>query len=61
VKKIYIGDSVYAEIDRGMIRLTTDNGLGASNEIYLEDSVWYNLKRFAKEKFEQKNRSRKWK
>ncbi len=37
--KSYLGDSVYAEIDRGMVKLTTDNGLGPSNMIYLEPEV----------------------
>lgn len=39
--KEYLGDSVYVEIDRGMLKLTTDNGLGPSNTIYL-DAVVYN-------------------
>lgn len=36
--KTYIGDSVYAEVERGMIKLTTENGLpfDPSNIIYLE-------------------------
>jgi hypothetical protein len=45
--KIYLGDSVYAEIDKhGMIKLTTDNGYGASNTIYLEKEVYDNLVKF---------------
>jgi hypothetical protein len=43
--KAYLGDSVYAEWDQGMVKLTTDNGLGPSNTIYLEPEVlralWY--------------------
>ena len=36
--KSYLGDSVYYEYDttREMVRLTTENGLGPSNEIWLE-------------------------
>ena len=48
--KRYIGDSVYADVDRGMIVLTTENGLpgaGASNTIYLEPSVLVNLVDYA--------------
>jgi len=35
----YLGDSVYVGIDRGMVVLTTENGLGASNTIYMEPEV----------------------
>lgn len=42
----YLGDSVYAEVDCGMIKLTTDNGLGPSNTIYLEDEVYRALVQF---------------
>jgi ABC-type proline/glycine betaine transport system substrate-binding protein len=45
--KEYLGDSVYAEMESGMIRLTTENGFGASNEIFLETYVFHNLKRYA--------------
>ena len=38
--KEYLGDSVYVEVDGGMLKLTTDNGLGPSNIIYLEDHVY---------------------
>jgi hypothetical protein len=38
--KVYLGDSVYVEVEDGMLKLTTDNGLGASNTIYLEDQVY---------------------
>lgn len=38
--KEYLGDSVYAEInDAGQIVLTTENGMDASNTIYLEPEV----------------------
>lgn len=35
----YLGDSVYVDVERGMLKLTTDNGYGPSNTIYLEDDV----------------------
>ena len=38
--KDYLGDSVYADIENGMIKLTTENGAGASNTIYMEPSVY---------------------
>lgn len=37
--KTYLGDSVYADFDRGMLLLTTENGVGPSNSIHLEDTV----------------------
>ncbi len=37
--KDYLGDSVYAEFDGHHIVLTTDNGFGASNTIFLESAV----------------------
>lgn len=40
----YLGDSVYADLDEaGMICLTTDNGVGPSNTIYLEKEVLVRL------------------
>ncbi len=44
--KDYLGDSVYVDCDHGVIRLYTDNGLGRSNEIYLEPEVMAGLKRY---------------
>lgn len=42
--KEYLGDSVYVDVDiGGGAVLTTENGLGASNQIVLEPEV---LKRF---------------
>lgn len=47
--KSYIGDSVYAEVvDDGTLVLTTENGYGASNTIYLEPEVWSGLVEFMK-------------
>jgi len=37
--KQYLGDSVCVEIEPGMVKLTTVNGLGPTNTIYLEDEV----------------------
>jgi len=38
--KQYLGDSVYAELERGMLKLTTDNGMGPNNIIFLEPEVY---------------------
>lgn len=39
MKKVYIGDSVYANYDGYAVILTTENGFGASNTIVLEPEV----------------------
>ena len=39
----YLGDSVYVELERGMLKLTTDNGYGPNNTIYLEPQVYSTL------------------
>lgn len=49
-KKRYIGDGVYVEDQGFHIVLTTEDGMGASNTIYLEDVVALNLVRFLREK-----------
>jgi hypothetical protein len=46
--KTYIGDSVYACIEDGMIKLTTENGFGATNTIFLEPDTWANLQAWVK-------------
>ncbi len=38
--KEYIGDSVYVDIENGMVKLTTENGFGPSNTIFLEPAVY---------------------
>lgn len=45
----YLGDSVYIEIERGMLKLTTNNGMGATNTIYIEATVYQELVRYADE------------
>ena len=47
-KKVYLGDSVYVEVDRGMLKLTTENGFGPSNTIYLEPEVLAALLEYSK-------------
>ena len=45
--KQYLGDGVYADIEGGMIKLTTENGYGVSNTIYLEPELVAELVRYA--------------
>lgn len=56
MKKSYLGDSVYVEIEHGMIKLTTENGVAATNTIYLELEVYEALKIYV-EKIIAKNAS----
>jgi hypothetical protein len=52
--KEYIGDSVYADVENGMLKLTTEQGDDvASNTIYLELAVWENLLGYMKHACEQ--------
>jgi hypothetical protein len=37
--KDYIGDGVYVSIENDMTRLTTENGVETTNEIFLEPEV----------------------
>ena len=38
--KQYLGDSVYVEHDGYGLTLTTENGMGPSNTIYMEPEVY---------------------
>lgn len=38
-QKVYLGDSVYASFNGFHIVLTTENGMGPSNEIFLEPQL----------------------
>lgn len=42
----YLGDSVYVAIEDGMVKLTTENGRGPTNTIYLEPEVYASLVAF---------------
>jgi hypothetical protein len=39
-KKGYLGDGVYADVDNGMIKLTTEDGIETTNTIFLEYEVF---------------------
>jgi len=56
MKKEYLGDSVYVEIENGMFKLTTENGMGPSNEIFLEREVLDSLVSYAKRISEEQER-----
>lgn len=44
--KVYLGDGAYAKFDGFGIWLTTENGIEATNEIYLEPEVYAALVAF---------------
>ena len=44
--KVYLGDSVYVEHDGSGLTMTTENGLGPSNTIYLEPEVYRALVKY---------------
>ena len=46
MNKQYLGDSVYVETNGYGLTLTTENGDGPSNKIFLEPSVYNNLTEF---------------
>jgi hypothetical protein len=44
--KVYLGDGVYVVIENGMVKLTAENGVQATDTIYLEPEVFTLLKEF---------------
>lgn len=52
MKKQYLGDSVYCAIERGMIKITTENGYDPSNVIYLELGVYEALQKYVQRAIE---------
>lgn len=53
MERRYLGDGVYVEIERGMLKLTTEEGgPHPSNAIYLEPEVYIALTKFYSEAVE---------
>jgi len=48
--KVYLGDSVYADIENGMIKLTTEDCVDESNTIYLEPEVYNALVQYVQQR-----------
>lgn len=46
MKKEYLGDGVYAELEGGCLVLTTENGIETTNTIFLEPEVYAALVKF---------------
>ena len=47
--KRYIGDAVYVAFDGFGLILTTEDGIQATNTIYLEPEVWEALRTYVKD------------
>ena len=45
-RKVYLGDSVYAEFTGWSVVLTTENGMGPTNTIHLEPATYNALAAF---------------
>lgn len=45
-RKVYLGDGVYVEFDGHGLVLTTENGIEATNAIYLEPAVYSALTQY---------------
>ena len=52
--KVYLGDSVYADIEDGMLKLTTENGYADDprNVIFLQPKVYSALTKYVHTKWE---------
>ena len=46
--KTYLGDAVYARFDGELIVLTTEDGISATNTIYIDSEVLAELIKFVK-------------
>jgi hypothetical protein len=46
MRKVYLGDGVYAEVREGVLVLTAENGISVTDEIHLEVEVWEMLKAY---------------
>lgn len=47
--KTYLGDAVYVEYDGNGLRLTTEDGIATTNQIYLEPEVYTALLAYVKQ------------
>lgn len=52
--KVYLGDGVYADVDDGVLVLTTEEGRHATNTVYMESEVVQALERFIARQREEK-------
>jgi hypothetical protein len=48
-EKVYLGDGVYADIENGMVKLTTEDGIRVTNVVFLELEVGRALVEYLRE------------
>lgn len=48
MNKEYLGDGVYIEVERNMLKLTTSDGTRDTNTIYFEDFVFHAFEGYVK-------------
>lgn len=46
MSKSYLGDGVYVDVERGMLKLTTEDGISTTNEIFLDPAVYESLVKY---------------
>lgn len=46
--KVYLGDGVYVQVENGMLKLTTENGIEVTNTVFLEPEVWAALMHYVR-------------
>ncbi len=46
IPKHYLGDGVSVEVERGLLKLTAENGSTVTNTIYLDHPVYANLQEY---------------
>lgn len=56
-EKQYLGDGVYADIENGMIKLTTSNGIQETNTIYLELEVYSALNQYVQARIDARKKA----
>ena len=49
MRKWYLGDGVYVDVDERGVVLTTENGIAVTNTIVLEPEVWTALHRYVEQ------------
>ncbi len=57
IEKEYLGDGVYVEVENGMFKLTTEDGVRATSTIFLELEIYHAFVRYATRAFEEHQKS----
>ena len=54
-EKRHLGDSVYCEVEDGMFKLTTEDGVNATHTIFLQPDVFEELARYVTKAYKAYN------